>query len=218
MEKVNKSLIWNCIIFILVVFATVGMMLGFEFMGHSDLLSSTHISVFKFFTVDSNLFIGFASLLLLIQECLFIKTGKKIPKIYYLLKYMATCSVCLTMLITLCFLAPFSVYKFTDFYMNSNLFYHFIIPVLSVISFVLYEKQSFSIIDSLYSLLPMACYGVFYMFLVIPHIQNGMVSYDYDFYGFLRGGAQTVFWVIPLLFIVMYIIGYGIYFFHEKWS
>ena len=140
----------------------------------------------------------------------------KISKFYYIFKYVATCSVCLTMLVTLCFLAPFSIYRFTDFYLNSNFFFHLIIPILSIISFVFFEKCMLSIKDTFYCLLPMICYGVYYTLRVIPHIENGVVSYDYDFYGFLRGGAANVFWVIPLLFFVMYVIGFGLYYFHES--
>ena len=80
MKQKRISLVLNFSIFVMVLFSTIGMMVGFEFMGHSPLLATTQLSIFKFFTVDSNLFMGLASFLLWMKERDSLKTRKKIVR------------------------------------------------------------------------------------------------------------------------------------------
>ncbi len=208
MKKIKVSIILNIIIFVLVIMSTIFMFTGFEFMGHNIPLQDTKLSVFKYFTVDSNILVGISSLLLLIYEILFIKKGKSIPRELFIFKYLGTTSVLLTFLVTTFFLAPFSVFNFLDFYKNSNFFFHFLIPVISGISFIFFEKNNISFKETFLSIIPMFIYALIYMINVFTHLENGAVSYEYDFYWFLRGGINTVFIVVPVIFISTYLIGF----------
>ena len=205
MKKEKISMIFNGILFGMVLLATIIMFTGFEFMGTGVPFTATKLSVFKFFTVDSNLLLGISALLLLIQERKAIKNKTKIPEGYYVLKFAATTSVFLTMMVTACFLAPFTNYRFIDFYLNSNLFFHLLIPLLSIISFLFYDSYKLPFIDTFYGVLP-----------IIPHVSHNRVSFDYDFYGFFRGGISTAYYVIPIMLLITYALGYGLWFIHSR--
>ncbi len=216
MKKVKVSLVLNILIVAMVIFSVLSMMLGLEFMGHSVVFTTRHISIFKFFTIDSNILVGITTLIMAIYEIIYLKSKKEIPKFVYILKFMGTASVTLTFLVTALFLAPFSVFNYFDFYMNSNLFLHLITPIVSVISYIFFEKCELSFKSSFLGIVPMALYAIYYVGMIVPHIENGTVSYDYDFYGFLRGGVSTVFWVVPLMFIVMYLISLVLWYSNKK--
>ena len=68
-KDLTISFVLNIIIFILVTLGTIFMVTGFKFMGNTQVLASTGFSPLKYYTVDSNIFVGFASLMLIICEC-----------------------------------------------------------------------------------------------------------------------------------------------------
>ncbi len=92
------SLILNLIVFILSVMASIMMFTGFKFMhGYEPILETRSIGMLKFFTVDSNIFAGIASLILSIYEIKLLK-GKldEIDTKIYVLKLMSATAVGLT--------------------------------------------------------------------------------------------------------------------------
>ena len=91
------SLIINIIIVIITLCALVMMYTGFRFMHGIDILSVSHIEMFKFYTVDSNLLMGLVSLLFLIDEIKLLKGKiKEISTFKYILKLTSTVGVTLT--------------------------------------------------------------------------------------------------------------------------
>ena len=71
----KKSLILNIVIVLLTIFASIIMFTGIKLTsGAEPLLETSKIGMFKFFTVDSNIFMGLISLLFII------KTLKNKPK------------------------------------------------------------------------------------------------------------------------------------------
>lgn len=202
----------NGILFVLVLIAFIIMFTGFEFMGHGVPFTTTKLSVFKFFTVDSNLLLGISSLLLLLEE----RKKEEVKEGFYVLKFAATTSVFLTFMVTAVFLAPFSPYRFIDFYMNSNLLFHFLIPVLSIISFLFFDSKTFPFRYTFYGLMPMILYAIGYVIYILPHVQGNRVSLKYDFYGFFRGGVSTVFYVVPVMLITTYVLGFLLWFFQKQ--
>lgn len=219
MKKIKISLILNSIIFLFMIFATACMLLDIKFMKEDFPFVTTRVENFKFFTVQSNIFVGIISLILLVCEILFIKKKiKEIPRWAYILKMMSTLTVVLTFLVTLLFLAPFATTRdFFSYYKNSNLFYHFLIPLISFISFIFFEgRKDIKFRYTFLGIVPILVYGIVYGIFVISNIKNGIVPEKYDFYGFLRGGASTVYFVIPLMIIIVYILSYGLWFFNKK--
>ena len=67
-KNIKISLVLNILIFIMVLLGTIFMVTGFKFMSNTQVLASTGLEPLKFYTVDSNLLVGLASLILIIYE------------------------------------------------------------------------------------------------------------------------------------------------------
>ena len=211
MEKgrYKVAFIINIVIFVFTVIASIVMFTGFKFMhGIEPELEASTIEMFKFFTVDSNMFMGIIALLFAIEEFKVI-TGKisSIGFSWYVLKLMATVGVSLTFLVVFAYLGPISKGGIMSMLMNSNLFFHFLIPILSIICFIFFEKTDvLKFKHSFLGLIPTLLYGTFYTSNVLLHIENGKVSPVYDWYWFVQNGLWTVFFTIPLMLVITYII------------
>lgn len=209
MKRIKIAMILNIIIVVLTVFASFCMFTGFKFMrGPEIVLEATKLQMFSFFTVDSNLFLGIVALLSAYYEFKLLKKEiKEIPKTIYILKLMATTAVGLTFLVVFTYLGPITEYGIISMVLNSNLFFHLIIPVLSMITFMFFEKTNkLTFKDSLYGLVPMILYAVFYLINIVIHMENGKVSPKYDWYWFVQNGVWTASLVIPLIAVITYVI------------
>ena len=216
MKKYKISLILNIIIFMMVICASTMMFTGFRFMPGEIILESNKLSMFKFFTVDSNLFMGIISLLFAIFEIRLLKGSiKEMPRYMYILKLMATTGVTLTFLVVFTYLGPLvgNIYLMI---LNSNLFFHLLVPVFSMITFVFFERNNkMSFKYSFYGLIPVIMYGLYYLINVLIHMNNGIVSPVYDFYYFVQNGVWTTFIVIPVMMIISYVISLGLWGFNR---
>ena len=208
MTKAQRSSFFlNLLIVLLTIFAIWAMLADFRFMSDPSkpaVLSSANAKAFKYFTVDSNVFAGIISLVMIIVQLLIDKGKgrlKKIPKLLHLLKLAATTGVTLTMLVTAFFLAPFQ-YDFFSLFMDSNLFLHLVIPLVCIVTFVFFEPADISTAQTFAGTVPMLIYAIFYSTNIILHLQNGQTSHDYDWYGFLDGGVNTIWFVGPLMLAV----------------
>ncbi len=209
-KKIKIDLVLNLVICGLVIMATIFMMTGFKFMGDDIELTATKVEVFKFFTVDSNILMGIMAIVFAKFEIDLINNKRtEIPRIIYMFKLAATVGVVLTFLVTACFLAVITKTGYFTLFKNSNLFFHFIIPVLSFISFTCFEKTKvLTFKDSFAGLIPMFIYAIYYTINVLSHLENGKVSVKYDWYWFLQGGIGSIIFVIPIMFLVTYAICY----------
>ena len=208
------SLIMNLVIVIFTLFATIAMFTGFKFMTENDLpLQLKRIEMFKFFTVDSNLFMGIVSFIFVIEDIQMLKGVKKeISSKLYVLKLASTTSVGLTFFVVFTYLGPFSEYGIIKMVLNSNLFFHLLTPLLSIFTFIFFEKTNkikFKYLPS--SLIPMVIYAVFYSINSFTHIVDGSVSMEYDFYGFIQNGIWTIIIVVPVMLIITLLIGYTLW-------
>ena len=207
--SIKFALTINLIITILTVVASVIMFTGFKFMnGYDTVLESTRLGMLRFFTVESNIFMGISALIFAVQEIKLLK-GKinEISKKMYILKLMATTSVGLTFFVVFAYLGPIAKDGIPSLLMNSNLFFHFLIPVISMINFVIFEKTN--IIKYKYTffgLIPTTLYGVYYLTNILIHMENGKVLPIYDWYWFVQNGVWTAAIVIPIILAITYII------------
>ena len=209
-NKIKISLMLNYIIIIFTIFATIVMFTGIKFMnGLEPVLESSKIEKLCFFTVDSNLLAGLASLLLAIKERKLLSGKiKKIPIKYYVLKMVGTISVALTFLVVVFYLARISSGGIMSMLQNCDLFFHLVIPILCIVSFCFFEKtDKIKFRYVFFGLLPIFLYGIFYLTNVLMHIENGTVSKKYDFYWFVQGGLHQIYFVVPLMFAIVFIIG-----------
>lgn len=204
MKKVKISLILNLLIFIFVTVCTIFMFTGIKFMPGESLLELSKIEMFKFYTVDSNILIGIVSLILAIYEIRLLKGSiKKIPKKVYILKFIGTSAISLTFFVTLLFLTP--KYGFYAMYSNNNLFFHMIVPLLSFISYIFFEKHDNKLRYSFLGIIPMALYSIYYISMIVINRHNGGLTIKYDFYGFLGGKLSNAFITIPVIYLISYI-------------
>ena len=194
------STVLNLVIFILMVFGAIVMFTGFKFMhGEEVALETTKLGILKFFTFQSNVFMGIVALLFAITK---IRSTA-----LYVWKLIATGAVTLTFLIV-----------FGDFWLalkipimsmlqNGNLLYHLVIPVLSILTFVFFERtERIKFRYTFLGMIPTFVYAIFYAIVVFTHMENGVVPKEYDWYGFTNAGIYAGIAVIPAMLILSYII------------
>ncbi len=211
-QKVVVSLIMNIIIFIFVIFASIVMFTGFRFMdGPNMVLTANKLGMFRFFTVDSNIFMGIISFIFIIKD-IELLTGKikEIDKKYYILKLMSTTAVGLTFFVVFTYLIPITG-SVMLMLLNSNLFFHLVIPVLSMLTFILFEGVDLKLKDTLYGIVPTIVYATYYVINILVHVENGTVAPIYDWYWFVQGGIWTAFIVAPLILLVSWVISLVLY-------
>ena len=217
MKKNKVSLILNSLIVLFVTAATIMMFAGIRFTGNELVLESNSVKMFRFFTVDSNILVGIAAIIMIIFEVKLMKKSiKKIPTWVYILKELATVSVAVTFFVTALFLGPTIPTGYLSLYTNSNLFYHLIVPVLSMVSYVAFEKYDNKYVYSFYGMLPTVIYSLYYFLNIMLHLDKGVVSMKYDFYNFLNGNIYNAFISLPVMYLATLGISYVLILLNKK--
>lgn len=136
-------------------------------------------SAFRFFTVQSNALCAVAALLM----CLF-------PDAHWawMLKYVGTSAVSVTLLTVFLFLAP-SAGDLGRFLKGPDFFMHLVTPILAIVSFGFLERRGMGFSEALWGMLPVALYGLWYLYKTIYAPEGRRWK---DFYGFNRGGRWPV--------------------------
>ena len=201
-NKLRLSLIFNIIIVCFVLFSVLSMAFNLNFMTKDNILSSNGLTMLKYYTVDSNILMGICSIIVIIFELLYLNNKiKDLPKIVYLIKLIGVVGVSLTFLVVVFFLLP-TTKNFALMFSNANLFMHALTPIVSIISFILFERNNLlKIKDSFIGISSMIIYCIFYSINVLTHANNGIVSNEYDFYGFLFGNVINAVFVIPIIIL-----------------
>lgn len=157
---------------------------------------------FCYFTTDSNVFAGVASLLILMCNVLNVASGNyTLPGWVVLIKYVAAVAVGVTFFTVIVFLGPTKDYR--ELFTGECLYLHGIGPLLTIISFCFLETGSaITWEQTALGVLPTLIYGIIYMIMAvgIGEHRGGW----HDFYGFNRGGK----W--PVSFVLMLIGTYGL--------
>ena len=217
-RKLKISLILNIIIVIMTIFAFIVMFTDFKFMpGKETTIASSRVGRLRFFTIDSNLLMGIAALVFLIQQIKLLKGKiKEIDKKYYIFNLMSTSAVALTFIVVLVYLGQIAPNGLYSMYVDKNLFFHGLIPFVSMINFIFFTNtDKLKKKDIYYGLIPMGLYAIYYITNVIVHIENNKVSEKYDWYYFVQGNIWKVFFVVPLIFLVSYVITYTLWYFNK---
>lgn len=178
---------------LIVVFTAIGTYLMFS---NTDLgagLMSAGLENFKYFTVLSNIFCGIVSFIALIR--------RKMPVV---VRLMSSSAVGLTFLIVAAFLQP--IYPDTDLYQGGNLWFHLIVPVVSMVQFILMEISSkipfrYTFLSAFLSLI----YGMGYLINILV---NGVGKWPdtNDWYGFLNWGFPVGIAIFAFVVIVNFVI------------
>ncbi|MDC7294445.1 DUF1600 domain-containing protein [Butyrivibrio sp. DSM 10294] len=152
---------------------------------------------FKFFTTQSNVLCAVAAL------CMCFFAGAQWA---FILKYIGTVAVTVTMLTVIFFLGP-SMGGYQKLYVGTELWLHLINPLLALISFCTFERRSMSVGVAALGLLPVILYGILYLYNVIYAPEDK--RWD-DFYGFNKNGKWPI--AFALMVIGTAIICVGLYF------
>ena len=208
--KDKKSLIINILIIVFTIMCSIFMYTGFKFMPAETLLESSSNSMFKFFTVDSNILMALVSFIYVLYKYIL----KRDNKVIYILKFIGTSAISLTFIVTLLFLAP--SYGFYSMYNNNNLFFHLIIPVLSIIDYIFFNKYDNKYKYAILGIIPMFLYSFYYTGNILAHLNDGGLTFKYDFYGFLQGNINNIFIVIPIIYLVTYLISLLLIYLNKK--
>ena len=218
-KKIKISLVLNIIIVLFTIIACFMMFTGLKFSnGVEPVLETTKLGMFKFFTVDSNLLMGIVSLIFIIYEIKILKNKKEdIPKNVYILKLMSTTAVTLTFVVVFSYLGPISKGGIPSMIRNSNLFFHFLTPLLSIVTFTIFEKtDKLKYRYSFWGLVPTLVYAIFYITNVLIHIENHKVSPTYDWYWFVQNGVWTAVIVAPIIILMTYGISFILWKLNKK--
>ena len=164
------SLFYNFITIVLVVVAIISI-----YMGSVGALSDNKLEAFKYFTVQSNIFVGITSILSII----FIIKDKEIPGWLFYLKLASATSVTITFSVVIFYLAP--VMGFLLLYMGANFLMHLVVPLLAIFEIIFFTpRKELKYRLSLFSMLPVFIYGVFYLTNIV--VNNGYGNTAYDWY------------------------------------
>jgi hypothetical protein len=209
-KRIKIAFVLNLLIFVVMFFGAICSIFDFNFMTTGTHRFSPDFSRFKYFTLDSNILAGIISLIMAINQGAFLR-GKKsdISKNAYVLKLMGGTGIALTMLVTVFYLAPRSEFGFFHLFENSNFFLHFLIPVIYLISFLVFERtDKIELRHTFVGIIPMIVYAIFYSLNVLLHLENGRPNVNYDIYGFLEGRVSLILIVLPFMILLTYFISF----------
>ena len=201
----------NLVIAAIVIFGAWMMMTGASFSGARDQeLADTGLKALKFYTVESNLLVGLGALLLgVFSLCGLSGAWLRAAQ---LIKYLGTITVVITFLVTAVHLAPHAKHGFWSLYADGNLFFHLIVPVLSVLTLVLLDRPVFPFYTTFIGIIPTLLYAIAYLVNVLAHLENGKVLPKYDWYNFFFAGLNSIWIVLTGMLLLAWLIGLGLWF------
>ncbi len=207
----KKAFTANLFLSLMELFSVTWMMSGLS----KGILSGGGFRVLKYFTIDSNIYLGIVSFVAALELYQVLK-GKKeeVSSYVYLLKLSGTAAVTVTMLVTVFFLEPTMGRYFGWFalFANANLFLHLLNPLAAIMTWVCFEKNDRLTKKSILSaIVPTLLYVIYYVVEVLTHIENGVIQPGYDWYGFFVLGLKSVIIVLPVFILFTYLVCLGLY-------
>ena len=202
-KKEKLAFCFNLAIFVFSVFGSV--LAFFQIRLTPAPLDDSEYGVIRYFTVQSNVLAGIVALLYLVFYLKNKSADKKVPLPVNILKYVATVDLTITFLVVALFLGFIAPDGYFSVYTNANFFFHLIIPLLNVVSFVYFEPFYLNKkVLTLFGIVHLFLYSVFYQIVALSHFENGKVDIKYDWYAFAQNGV-----IVALLFaVVLLAIGY----------
>ena len=142
----------------------------------------------RYFTVMSNLLQGGVSLAYFF--------GKRVDR----WKYASTTAMALTFCVVLFFLGPTRGYDVV--YSGANFISHLVIPILSIVDFLFFDRScTYTLGDSLFTMIPLVAYSLFYMGNLFINGVDGN-----DWYGFAKAGPEFAIAVFAIMLTANWII------------
>ena len=184
----KKRVVFNIIIFVIILYSWLSLVFGRANSG----FMSRGLSSLKFFTILSNLLEALACLIWIYNR------NEKI-------KYVATVSVTLTMMVTLLYLGP--IFGYGMMFAGVNFWLHLAVPMTCLLEILVWNNEKYTKKDNLMACLPLIIYGLFYLG---NNLINGKGAWPHmnDWYGFLMWGYPVGMVIFIILILFVYFIGY----------
>ena len=191
------SIVLNFLAFVL---TGVGLFIMLKGIDADEHLAADGWGSIKYFTVQSNLLYGIYAGIFAVAELIY-GSPETIPAAMYILKYIFTVGVTLTMLTVLLYLGPVVEKSYPPMFKGANLYFHLFIPLLGLVSFCFFDKAAVISLPQVFlGLIPFGGYAVYYAINALSHAENGHVSEKYDWYFFLSHGVNKA---VPAFVIML---------------
>jgi len=141
-------------------------------------------TAFRYFTCQSNVLCAGAALLMVVTSL-----SGPAPEWVWIIKYIGTVAVTVTMLTVFFFLAPSVGKDWVVLLKGADLYMHLLTPLAALISFCVFEKRGMSFTQSLWGLLSIALYGPLYLYRILFAPEEKRWN---DFYGFNKNGRWPI--------------------------
>ena len=208
-KRLKMSFIINILISIMTINAIIMSIMGIRFMyGYEPSSEITGVPIYSYFTIQSNIFMGIVSFLFANREYEILKGKKKdIPLAYYVLKLVATVSVSLTFFVVFAYLGFVTKGGHIPLLKNSNLFFHLLIPLVSILNFIIIERTNIIKFKyTFYCIVPTILYEIYYTTNLLLNMRNGKVALQNDWYYFAQNGILIPLIVAPTMLGITYIL------------
>lgn len=189
-----------------------GLIIIFEMIGLIMSVNDWGWWMFEFYTQDSNYFALFASIFFEIFAVRKLISKKEMPPWVNTIRYMASCGLFLTFFIVLTVLTPLSGFSsiIMMFTYGTMLYHHFLCPVLSVVSFLIFEpQQKMKKKTILIALIPTVFYAIVIVILNVLkivygpypflHVYEQPVWVSVIWYAVIIGIAALISWVLWMM-------------------
>ena len=218
-KKMVISFIINILLSILTVNAIIMCITGFQFMyGHEPYPELIGVPIYSYYTVQSNVFMGIVSFVFANREYQILRGRKKeIPLVYYIFKMVATVAVSLTFFVVFAIFGFMSRGGHIPLLRNSYLFFHLIIPVISILNYIIFEKTNVIKFKHIfYGLLPTFLYEIYYTINLLLNMKNGTVSMRNDWYSFAQNGILRTILIAPMMLGITFCLSWVIWKLNRK--
>ena len=206
MNKQKSRTIFNIIIAALVLTAIFISVLR----NGGGLLAARGFENMKFFTTQSNVFRGIVSIFIAVSSLRGRDRGNRALAMW---DYVSTCTVAVTFIVVFAFFGP--LYGITNLLHNSNFFFHLVIPVLSMLEFMLFNDVRIKMPKLLLAAIPPLLYGIFY-YLNLTINGIGTWPDTNDWYGFVNWGLPVGFAIFGAICVISVLAGILLLLFNKK--
>jgi len=168
----NKKIQFSVVLNLLIIVTTIGSIVSFFDLNLMDIpYNPMGVQCFRYFTILSNILLALGCVPV-IAEDLRILQGKReqLSHRTVIIKFVSTVTAMVTFMTVLCYLGPIlaPTSGFFSLYIGGNFFLHFLNPLLSVLTMVLFERgERIKKAEILYCVIPYFLYGLTYLVMVV---------------------------------------------------
>lgn len=181
------------------IYWTVISVASFFTSGGQGNMQDTGFRAFRYYTVDSNVFIALTS----IPVIVYLLLGREMPSLLKAIRFSAVVSVMLTFVTVMLFLGM--IYGYRMMFAGKSLYMHLLTPLAALLSFLFLEKGQVSFPVAVMAIIPTIIYGIVYIYNTV------VIKVWKDFYAFNRGGrivlsaSMMIAGVLVLSLIIRYL-------------